>query len=241
MSAPPDSPPLRAHADGASGSVSLIQCTMGSGSTWLGLEITPKQGESWRVSLEGLSASTPNENVRFVDVDEDGFPDPVLLNPDRKALLVAVVVLTSQVTRSTSTCANTVAFDHGSEGFLLGARSLDQAVAALSEVPKHGLNEKEACAFLAAPTPHPLVEVFGFPGSDGMLSLAIQEPEAIVTCGKKVPDGAHYLHPSVRCDSFRPYCEFGLLSGDTSLPPFERRYWFDPSKKQLTVVGVPQM
>ena len=232
-------PAQRAHADGPKGSVEIVLCTSAT-ETWLGLELSPKLGAPWRVMLQGAAAATPDERIRFVDVDHDGFPDPVLTDASRKKPAVAFVYLTGQSGGPSKSCSVGLSVDHGSEGFIVQAETLDQAVTALSAVPNKGLTDPEACAAIDATAPRSEVPVYGYPDYDGAIARRIKSGDAVTTCHAKVPDGTGFLHSVFVCDAFRPYCEFGLASGDTTIPPTERRYWFDVAAHKLVTVAMPQ-
>jgi hypothetical protein len=223
----------RAHADGDRGSVELVICPFGK-EKWLGLAITPKQGALWRVALYGVDANTPDAQVRFVDVDHDGFPDPIVSDASRTRPNIASVYLTSTNDGAGKDCAESISIDRGSDGFL------DEAATALAAVPAKGLTEKEVCAAIDA-TQRLDVDVLGYSGSEGALDEHLKMSDAVTSCHARVPDGTGFLHPVVKCDSFRPYCEFGLASGGTTIPASERRYWFDASLGKLVTVGVPQL
>lgn len=232
-------PARRAHADGPKGSVEIVLCRSAT-EIGLGLELTPKLGAPWRVMLQGAAAATPDERIRFVDVDHDGFPDPVLTDASRKKPAVAFVYLTGQSGGPSKSCSVGLSVDHGSEGFIVGAETLDDAVTALAAVPNRGLTDPEACAAIDRTAPRSDVAVYGYPDYDGAIARRIKSGDAVTTCHAKVPDGPGFLHPVFVCDAFRPYCEFGLASGDTTIPPSERRYWFDATAHQLVTVAMPQ-
>ncbi|MBI5537218.1 MAG: hypothetical protein HY898_31140 [Deltaproteobacteria bacterium] len=232
----------RAHADGPSGSVEIVICSTHRGKS-LGLEIGPKQGTSRRATLGEASAMTPDESIRFVDVDHDGLPDPVIANlpgpGDPKPLVPAVVYLTGESRGSVLDCGDWLPPDRGSDGFMVGARTLDEAASALAAIPHQWVTDKQACAFVDARGSRSS-RIYGYPGSNGMLEHRSTQPDAILSCRAKVPDGNGLLRPVMQCDKFRPYCEFGLASGGTMVPPYERRYWFDVTAGKLIVVGVPE-
>ncbi len=101
----------------------------------------------------------------------------------------------------------------------------------LVHAPAHReLEQTDICAILEAPglvTPT-LVLADRF---DGVLRLATPAERSgaplVLTCSERIPDGNDFLAPRITCADGGPMCTFGLVSGGTSVPPYERTYWFD--------------
>lgn len=49
----------------------------------------------------------------------------------------------------------------------------------------------------------------------------------VLTCSEKVGDGNGTLVSAISCGNDGTMCTFRLMSGGTSVPAFERAYWFD--------------
>jgi hypothetical protein len=168
--------------------------------------------------------------VRFVDVDHDGLPDVVLDRGPKVASAPArfFVYLTHQVDFRSKDQPD-IETDVGSQFYLLHVENIDAAVAALEGVPHRGMTESQACALIDSPGfKKPGVYAIVPPYDFGVCPF--DDPETVVSCHKKVRDGSGFLFPVMRCDSWRPFCEFTLNSGGregTPIPPSERRYWFD--------------
>jgi hypothetical protein len=239
----------RVHAFGVRGSVAIVICGEG-GSARLGLKIAPNDGLPGVVALDSEDASTTDAQIRFVDVDHDGFPDPVVSALDRKAPGIVTVHLTSKALAEAAgnvpaglggcSALSSLEVDHGSEGYLVHARTLDEAVTALAALDSRAITPSQACAFLEQ-TPHPAFEIYDYPNLSSKIEKRSREPKAkaIIKCRILWLDGNTFLSPLLTCDDFRAYCEFGLAVDATILPPTERRYWFDPAAGKLLLVGVP--
>ncbi len=245
----PDAAPRlrRLHAEGTNGAVEVVICN-NVGNKSLGLLVVTTAGSAQRIELPGTDAATPDDRVRLLDVDHDGLPDPLVgVMPDRRGSVVApvTVFLTSTLSgspnaRGQGDCTESLTPDEGSEGFVVHAQSLDDAARMLAVVPQAAPTSQQACAYVEGAT-RSQFEAFGFPGSSGVLQHKSQAANALLKCSAKVRDGAGFLNPVMSCDSFRPFCRFGLASGDTSVPDTERRFWFDLSQKRLMVIGVPEL
>lgn len=149
--------------------------------------------------------------------------------------MVANVFLTTQAGSSPGdSCATWLPVDWGSEGFILHAHDLDDAARALAAVPDQGVSPKQACAYAAASTPSK-VEMYEFQ-YDG-LTRHTRSVGDLHICDQKIRDGSGFLHPAFVCNAFRPYCFFGMASGDTTVPETELRLWFDVTNKRLTALA----
>lgn len=226
----PAAPRDGAHAEGTAGSVQIVSCAGGPG---LAMR---KNGSPEVIVVLGFDeTSIAPSHVSFADLDGDGVPDAVLERPsaaDAAAPFVRYFVyLTTAIEGDpTKPCHLELTPDHGSDAFLLGSSSLPGAVAALSSVARRAVTSKEACALIDGPGfARPTAFTYEEASKWGELSGRAAPGQAVVSCAKRVPDGKSFLEPVFRCDAWRPYCEFALVSGGdggTPIPPSERRYWF---------------
>lgn len=119
--------------------------------------------------------------------------------------------------------------------------NVDHHLESLRKLPGGGVSQKEACALIDAAGFVPPKDQYLW-DADGSLVARTTNKKAVISCAKRVADGpGHFLVPTFRCGTWRPYCEFGMLSGETSVPPMERRYWFDVTgaKLRMTAVALP--
>jgi hypothetical protein len=229
--------PVIAHASGSRGTIDIVICVPLRGEKSLGTRFSAQGLTTGPFILEGADPSTTQDKVRFVDVDGDGYPDPVVAtSPPGSSLVVANVFLSTQVDTSKAWpgCTVDIPVDRGSEGFLLSAHTLDEAGRALAAVPHRGLTQEEVCRYSAASDPAK-VSTYSFLYAG--LVRRIDAPRRWALCDQKVADGPEVLHPSAVCDAFRPYCTFGMASGDTIIPASESRLWFDLAAKRLAVAA----
>lgn len=240
---PPRSGPKEvARGDGSSGVTRVVACERG-----VGLLVTV--GDRTRgARLTGIDTVTA-DRVRFIDVDRDGLPDVVIASAplDHGARLVPYAVFASGSlpdSERSAPCSSKVAEDAPSQAYLVGATNIDDAADALRAVPTRPVTQQEACALIDGPSFLPPKLQYTFNG-DGVLARAAAPVKvAVPSCAKRVPDGPKaFLAPTFDCDRQRPYCEFHWVSGETSIPGYERRYWFESKNGKLvmTAVAVPDL
>jgi hypothetical protein len=97
--------------------------------------------------------------------------------------------------------------------------------------PARAMTQPDVCALLARrdlPAPR-LVLANRFDGAPLRLATHAERQGAalVLGCDERVPDGNQFLVPDISCADGGPSCTFSLKSGDTSVPPYERTYWFD--------------
>jgi len=217
--------------DHPQGATRLLLCPEREGS--LGMGVAKAGGAEVEVRLSPRLAMVDGDHVRFVDVDHDGLPDAIIdrgstaREPAGNTMRFAVY-LTSQLDGRGAPCTEVALPDPGSDGFLASATSVDEATHRLAQLPRRGVTEKEACE--AFDNPRSVnASRYGFELARGRASQLVWPVSssafgaALISCtdaGARSPLGGVF-----ECDSWRPYCEFGMTF-DNSRAAMLRRYWF---------------